>query len=149
MANAALENGVFELKLKAARRPDTALGCKSTSEHGAAVRKSRAAKAALDQFRDREHAVECAFLVQHPRAVDPGMRTQDHLIPVTDDLLEFPQHGRDRLVAHLLGDRDAVSLHLAVGVVGGGADKDAALPADQHELDLPARFRAADFDAVF
>ena len=62
MANAALENGVFELKLKAARGPDAAFGRKSTAEHGAAVRKSRAAKAALDQFRDREHAVEGAFL---------------------------------------------------------------------------------------
>src|SRR5260370_38742779 len=101
MANAALENGVFELKLKAAGRPDAALGRKGTAEHGAAVRKSGAAKAALDQFRDREHAVECAFLAQHPRAVAPAIRTQEHFIPVTDDLLKLPQHARARIHLHL------------------------------------------------
>ena len=57
---------------------------------------------------------------------------------MADDVLELPQRRRDRLVAHLLGDRDAVGLDLAVGVVGAEADEDAALPADQHELDLAA-----------
>ena len=65
-----------------------------------------------------------------------------------DDFLQFPQHGRHRLVAHLLGHRDAVALDLAVGVVGAKADENAALPADQHELDLAAEIVAADFDAV-
>ena len=73
---------------------------------------------------------------------------QDHLVPVTDDVLELPQHRRDRLVAHLLGDGDAVALDLAVGVIGAEADEDAALPADQHEFDLAAGIAAADFDAV-
>src|SRR5947209_14714551 len=65
-----------------------------------------------------------------------------------DDVLEFPQHRRDRLVAHLLGDGDAIALDLAVGVVGADTDKDAALPADQHELDLAAGIATGDFDAV-
>src|SRR3954464_12114993 len=67
---------------------------------------------------------------------------------MADDVLELPQFGSNRLVAHLLGNRDAVGLDLAVGMVGATADEDAALPADQHELDLAAGIFAADLDAV-
>src|SRR3954453_9890341 len=67
---------------------------------------------------------------------------------MADDVLELPQFGSNRLVAHLLGNRDAVGFDLAVGVVGAAADEDAALPADQHELDLAAGIFAADLDAV-
>src|SRR3954464_16037434 len=67
---------------------------------------------------------------------------------MADDVLELPQFGSNRLVAHLLGNRDAVGFDLAVGVVGTAADEDAALPADQHELDLAAGIFAGDLDAI-
>src|ERR1700704_6174489 len=102
MPNAALQHGVLEFEFKAAGGADTTLGRKSAAEHGATIRQSLNPEAALNQFCDREHGIERAFLVQHALAADPCMRSQDHLIPVTDDLLEFPQHRRDRLVAHLL-----------------------------------------------
>ena len=70
------------------------------------------------------------------------------MIPVTGDFIEVPQRRRHGLVAHLLGHRDAVGLHLAVSVVGADADKNAALPADQDEFNLAARLIAADFDAI-
>src|SRR6202790_4676158 len=148
MANAALENGALEFNLEAARRADAALGREGAAEHGAAVRKTAAAETAVNQFLHRQQVVERAFLVQHPRAADPCMRTQDHLIPMAGHVLEFPQHRCDRLVAHLLGDGDAVGFHFPVGVVGASADEDAALPADQDEFDLATGLTAADFDAV-
>ena len=67
---------------------------------------------------------------------------------MADNILQFPQHRRHQLVAHLLGHRDAVGLDLSIGMIGTEADEDAALPADQDELDLAAGIIAADFDAV-
>src|SRR5260370_27453687 len=101
MPKAALQHGILELELEPARRADAAFGRKGAAEHGVTVRKTLAAEAAMNQFLDRQHGVEGALLVEHARAVDPGMRTQDHLVPVRGDVLVFPQYRRDRLVAHL------------------------------------------------
>src|SRR5215468_2953713 len=68
---------------------------------------------------------------------------------MADDVLELPQRGRDRLVAHLLGDGDAVALDLAVGVIRTEADEGAALPSYQDELDLAGGVVAADLDRIF
>src|SRR5258708_4310722 len=76
------------------------------------------------------------ILVQRPRPPSAG------------DIGKVPQHGRHLLLAHLLRPRDAVGLCLSVGVTGTKSDKNAALPAEQHELALATRVAAADFDAV-
>src|SRR5436305_7033206 len=102
MANAALENGIFKLELESGRRADAAFRGKCSAEHRAAVRESFVAEPALNQFADREHVVERAFLVKHARAVDPGEGAQDHLIPVIPDFLDFPEYGSQNLVTHLL-----------------------------------------------
>ena len=67
---------------------------------------------------------------------------------MTRDILQLPQLRGDRLVAHLLGNRDAVAFDLAIGVVGTSAYKDATLPADQYKLNLSAGIGATHFDAV-
>src|SRR2546430_14910305 len=126
MANAALENGVLEFVFEAAARADAALGGEGAAEHGTSIRQSRAAETALNQFLNRQHAIQRAFLVQHARAVDPCERTQNHLIPMINYVVEFPQHRRHWLIAHLFGHRDAIGLNLAVGVIGTKADKEAA-----------------------
>src|SRR5882724_11637309 len=102
VANAALENGVHQFKVEAARRANAALGRKSAAEHGAAVRQPSASETTINEFFHRKQVIERAFLVQLARAADQGVRTQDHLVPVTGNVFEFPQHRRDRLVAHLL-----------------------------------------------
>src|SRR5712664_4204161 len=101
VANAALEHGVHELEAEAARRADAALGRKGAAEHGAAVRQPAASKTAVNEFLHRKKVIERAFLVQYTRAADHCVRAQDHFVPVTGDVLEFPKHRRDGLVAHL------------------------------------------------
>src|ERR1019366_10772443 len=133
---------------EAAGGANAALRREGAAEHGAAIGESLAAETALNEVGDRKHAVQFAFLIHHERTIDPGIRAQDHLIPVTGNLLQFPQHRRHHLVAHLFRHRDAVGLHLSIGVIGAEADKDAALPADQDELDFATGIIAADFDAV-
>src|SRR5207247_6097132 len=64
------------------------------------------------------------------------------------DVLEFPRYRRYGLVAHLLGEGDAIGFRLSIGVIGTDTDKDAALPADQDELNLAAGVTAADLDAI-
>src|SRR5439155_8536539 len=96
-----------------------------------------------------QHRVQRALLVEHALALDRGVRAQNHLVPVAGYVLELPQSGCDRFVAHLLGYGDVVGLDLAVGMVGAAADEDAALPADQHEFDFAGGLAAAAFDAVF
>src|SRR5580692_4748109 len=103
MANDAVEDGVREFIFKPAGGADAALCREGAAEHSAPVRQPLAAEAALNEVSDRKHAVELALLVQHARATNPCKRTQDHLIPMTGDVLQFPQHGRDGLVTHLLG----------------------------------------------
>src|SRR5260370_41569367 len=144
MPDGALENRVLKFKLKAARRADAAFGGKRAAEHGAAIREPSTSETAVNEFLHRQHAVERAFLVQLALASNPCVGAQDHLIPVTYDVLEFPQHRRDRLVAHLFRHRDAVGLDLPIGMVGASTDKNAALPAAQHEFDLPAGVSTAD-----
>src|SRR4051812_19380790 len=58
MTDGALEHGVLEFELEAAGRADAALGGESSAEHRAAVRQARFAKAAPNELRHREHAVE-------------------------------------------------------------------------------------------
>src|SRR5687767_11864564 len=70
MPDGALEQRILELVFEAAGRADAALGGEGAAEHGAAVGQALAAKAALDQVLNRQHAVEGAFLVQHALAVD-------------------------------------------------------------------------------
>src|SRR6478752_4692841 len=52
VANASFEDGVFEFAFEAGSGTNATLGGKSAAEHGAAVRKSGAAEAALDQLLD-------------------------------------------------------------------------------------------------
>src|SRR5207302_11254469 len=111
-------------------------------------RKSFVTEPALNKFFNGKHAVERTFLVKHTRAIDPCKRAQDHLIPVIPDFLDLPQHRRHYLVAHLLRDGHAVALHLAVRVIGPEANKDAALPSDQHEFNLAAGVASTDLDSV-
>src|SRR5882724_10595104 len=148
MMDAALENGVLKFELKAAGGPDSALCREGAAEHGAAIRQFSPFEAPRDQFRNRQHGIQRALLVQLALAADPRKRTQDHLVPVTDDVFELPQYGRHHLVAHLLRHGDAVGLDLAVGVIGAQADEDASLPADQHEFDLAAGIAAANLDRI-
>src|ERR1700733_12233277 len=68
--NAALEHGVFEFELESARRADAADGGEGAAEHGAAIRKSLAPKTTPDQFLDRQHVIERAFLVEQALAAD-------------------------------------------------------------------------------
>src|SRR5262249_28309070 len=143
------EHGILELEIEAVRGADAALGGEGAAEHGAAVGELPAFKTARDEVGDREHRIERALLVEHALALDGGPGAQDHPVPMADHVLELPQRGGDRLVAHLLRHGDAVGLNLAVGVVGAAADEDAALPADQYELDLAGGIAAGAFDAVF
>src|SRR5665811_1688198 len=62
VADAALEDGIFELVFEAAGRADAALGGKSAAEHRATVGQSLAAKAALNEVRYRQHMIERTFL---------------------------------------------------------------------------------------
>src|SRR5262249_36594010 len=143
-----LQHGIIELELETAGWPDAALGGKGAAEHGAAVRQAPTVEAAPDQLVDRQHGLQRPLLVQLALTPEQGMRAQDHPVPMANHILELPQDRRDRLVAHLLGDRDAVTFDFAVGMVGAAADEDATLPANQHELDLTARLAAADLDLV-
>src|ERR1700733_10011170 len=135
MADRAFAHGILQLKLEPACGADATLGRERPAKHGAAVRQLSVGKAAREQFRDRQHRVQGSLLIELPLAADPGIRTQDHPVPVTDDLLQFPQRRRDRLFAPLLGDCDAVALDLAVGMVGAEADENSSLPADQPKPD--------------
>src|SRR6267142_6077795 len=111
VTNGPLQHRVLQLVFKAVGGTDAALGGEGAAEHRAAVRQSAVLEAALDQFVDREHRIERALLVKLALAVDHRKGAQDHPVPVTDDVLEFPQHRGDRLVAHLLGNGDAVAFH--------------------------------------
>src|SRR5258708_8648676 len=137
MPDHAFQDRVNKLDLKAARRADAAYGRKCAAEHGAAVGKALIAETARNQFPNRQHGVERAFLVKHARAVDPGERAQDHLVPVADDILEFPQHRPDRLVAHLLRPPDTIRFDLAGGVIRADADNTSAPPATPHPFHPP------------
>jgi hypothetical protein len=59
---------------------------------------------------------------------------------------EGPHLSRERFVAHLLGDLDAVGLHSPVRMIGADTDIQMSFPLHQDELDLSARIIAADFD---
>jgi hypothetical protein len=76
------------------------------------------------------------------------MRAQDQFVPMRRDLVIGPEIPGDRFVAHLLGNRDAVFLHLAVGVIGAGADPEATAMLQQYEFRLPARRIAKRFDGI-
>ena len=62
------------------------------------------------------------------------------------NIFVIPERRRDRLVAHLLGHRDAVFLHLAVGVIGTGADPQPLAVTKQDELRFTARRFAEHLD---
>src|SRR5271169_5006529 len=123
MPDAALENGILKLIFKAAGGPDPALGRKGAAKHGATIGQFPICETAPNKFLDRQHAVERALLIEDALAADPGIGAQDHLVPVTDDVFEFPQLRRHHFVAHLLGHSYAVGLDLAVGVIGTKADE--------------------------
>ena len=57
-------------------------------------------------------------------------------------ILELPDVAAHRLGAHLLGQRNADGLRLAVGMVRADTDKEALFKAIDHALDLAARLIA-------
>src|SRR5207253_10483495 len=96
-----LQHRIFQLELEAISRADAALGGKGAAKHGAAVGQALTAKTAVDQILHRQHGIERAFLVEHPRAIGDGPGAQDQPVPVSNDVLQLPQHRSNRLVAHL------------------------------------------------
>src|SRR5260370_18033809 len=83
----------------------------------------------VNEFLCRKQVIQRAFLIQLARAVDQCVRTQYHFVPVTGDVLEFPQHRRDGLVAHLLRNGDPVAFYLSIGMIRTDPDQHPALPA--------------------
>jgi len=81
MTDLPLQHGVLQFELEPAGRADAALGGKGAAEHGAAVGQAFSAEAAVDEILDRQHGIQRALLIQHPRAVDDGPGAQDHLCP--------------------------------------------------------------------
>lgn len=63
-------------------------------------------------------------------------------------ILEPPNLAAHRLGAHLLGQRNADGLRLAVGMVRADTDKEALFKAIDHALDLAARLIAKHLDGV-
>src|SRR5262245_9723777 len=68
MADLPLPHRILKLELEAISRADATLGGKGATEHGAAVGQALAAKTAVDQILDRQHGIQRALLIQHPRA---------------------------------------------------------------------------------
>src|SRR5574340_459583 len=149
VADAAVQALVDDLELEALGGPDAALGGQRAAEHdGGVVERAVAAGVALDEIGRRPHRRHRALLVQLALAGIHDVRAQDEAVPAVRHLLPRPHAGGDRLVAHLLGYRDVVRLHLAVGVVRAGAYPQAAVDAQHDELHFAARFRAGGLDAV-
>src|SRR6202451_2259530 len=139
---------ILELNLENIRRPHAALGRQRAAEHQRAFGETGLAGEFFDQLQRIEHRGHRTFLIKHALAVLGNVGAQHQLVPMRRYLDHRTEFRRDRLVAHLLRHRDAVFLHLTVGMVGTGADPQPAVLLQEHELTLPARCLAEPLDAV-
>jgi len=147
--DAPVEDRIDEREVEALGRPDAADRGQRSAEHQRSVAERAVLALVLrKQLARRAHRRDGAVLVGARLAADPHRRMQLQPIPVAFDFRQRPPARRDRLVAHLLGDRDAVGLDLAVGVIRSGADPELAVGVEDHELDLARRVAADRFDAA-
>src|SRR3990172_9909576 len=115
---------VHQFERKPAGRANAAAGGERSAKHGGAVGQFTVrCKAGNDRVRNKDGGhgtllIEAAFAA----FFDP--RAQYQRIPMIAHVVERPQLRSNRLVAHLFGGGDVVSLYLAVGVVGTDADPD-------------------------
>ena len=81
--------------------------------------------------------------VADPDAILTDEAAQDQFVPMVCDFFQRPHGCGDRLVAHLLGNSDAIGLHFPVCVVRADADIEPAVMGEDQRLDLTARLFAA------
>jgi hypothetical protein len=93
----ATENGIFELRLEAARRPDTADRRKCAAIHYGVGYKRRSISG--DQIYRRAHARWGAILVSYALPIDGSKRSQSKLVPMAGDVVERPELAAERLRA--------------------------------------------------
>ena len=122
MRDLAAEHGILELERELAGRPHPAMGGERAAKHERPVGQASARGMARDQCSGIQHRGDGALLVKRPLAAFDHARAQDQAVPVRRDVIKRPENGRDRFLAHLLGNGDPVFFHLAVGMVGPGAD---------------------------
>ncbi len=101
-----------------------------------------------DQFLGRTHRRDRALLIEAPLARAGHERAQDQPVPMRRDVAEPPKKRAHGLRAHLLRQRDADRLRLAVGVIGAEPEPQAIGERIDHHLRLAARVAADHLDRV-
>ncbi len=146
MGDLAAMHRVFELETEFLGRAHAAARGERPAEHHRAFGELAILGITLEQVARMPHRADRTLLIELAFAAFGHVRAQDQAVPVRHDLVIGPELRRDRLVAHLLGDADAIGLDLAVGVVGAQADPEPPAVLQQDVFGLAAGGLADRFD---